>query len=94
VKLIKNRMLISKDIEAIVRESAIESGIPESWVGATVEVCALNEVELRDGRIESQVLIQNEDGDTRLILEEDLGFKLQPFESLRDEINQFIEKNQ
>lgn len=95
MKLLKNVMLISKDIKAMVNLSAHhESGIPESWIHTEVDVCAVNEVETLNNGIETQVTIQNAEGDVRLVLEEDLTIDLVVFKALRDDLNEFIDKRE
>lgn len=71
---LNNMMIIRKDLTAKVLKSAcLDSGLPPELVGQTVDLISVKEVDtgIYNG-IETQVTVQFEDGEVRVVVEDDL----------------------
>lgn len=70
-----NMMIIRKDLTAkVLNSAALESGLPPELVGQVVDLISVKDVDTGEKYygIQTQVTIQFEDGDVRVVAEEDL----------------------
>ena len=73
-ELLSSTGMFHKDLTAtVLRSAALDSGLPPELVGQTVDLISVKEVDtgIYNG-IETQVTVQFEDGEVRVVVEADL----------------------